>query len=34
LSDEELFNEMGKLHPDWASHQSWLMFAFAEETTP
>ncbi|MEV4127276.1 MBL fold metallo-hydrolase [Nocardia sp. NPDC049707] len=29
LSDEELFNEMGKLYPDWASHQSWLMFGFS-----
>jgi glyoxylase-like metal-dependent hydrolase (beta-lactamase superfamily II) len=28
-SDEELFNEMTRLYPDWVSHQSWLMFGFA-----
>lgn len=26
--DEELFNKMGEKYPDWASHQSWLMFGF------
>jgi glyoxylase-like metal-dependent hydrolase (beta-lactamase superfamily II) len=25
-SDEELFDQMTKLYPDWVSHQSWLMF--------
>ena len=34
LSDEQVFNEMGKLYPDWVSHQSWLMFAFPVEITP
>ncbi|MFI5776183.1 MBL fold metallo-hydrolase [Nocardia sp. NPDC051570] len=28
LSDEEIYNEMTKLYPDWVSHQSWLMFGF------
>ena len=27
-SDEELFNEMTALYPDWAANQSWLMFGF------
>jgi hypothetical protein len=25
-SDEELFNQMTALYPDWAANQSWLMF--------
>src|SRR5580700_10732833 len=25
-SDEELFNQMAALYPDWAANQSWLMF--------
>jgi glyoxylase-like metal-dependent hydrolase (beta-lactamase superfamily II) len=29
-SDEDLFNEMTKLYPDWVSHQSWLMFGLAD----
>ncbi|MFI5775526.1 MBL fold metallo-hydrolase [Nocardia sp. NPDC051570] len=29
LSEEELFDEMGRLYPDWVSHQSWLMFGFS-----
>jgi glyoxylase-like metal-dependent hydrolase (beta-lactamase superfamily II) len=27
-SDEELFNQMTGLYPDWAANQSWLMFGF------
>jgi len=27
-SDEELFNQMTKLYPDWVTNQSWLMFGF------
>ncbi len=27
-SDEELFNQMTELYPDWAANQSWLMFGF------
>src|ERR1700733_7999328 len=27
-SDEELFNRMTELYPDWAANQSWLMFGF------
>src|SRR5271165_2099204 len=27
-SDEELFNQMTRLYPDWAANQSWLMFGF------
>jgi glyoxylase-like metal-dependent hydrolase (beta-lactamase superfamily II) len=33
-SDEELFNEMTKLYPDWVSHQSWLMFGMGVSTIP
>ena len=28
-SDEELFNQMTALYPDWAANQSWLMFGLA-----
>jgi glyoxylase-like metal-dependent hydrolase (beta-lactamase superfamily II) len=28
VSDEELFNQMTKLYPNWAANQSWLMFGF------
>jgi glyoxylase-like metal-dependent hydrolase (beta-lactamase superfamily II) len=34
LSDEDLYNEMAKLYPDWVSHQSWLMFGFPLNTLP
>ena len=27
-SDEELFNQMTELYPDWVANQSWLMFGF------
>jgi glyoxylase-like metal-dependent hydrolase (beta-lactamase superfamily II) len=27
-SDEELFDQMTKLYPDWVANQSWLMFGF------
>jgi glyoxylase-like metal-dependent hydrolase (beta-lactamase superfamily II) len=27
-SDEELFNKMTELYPNWAANQSWLMFGF------
>lgn len=27
-SDEELFNRMTELYPDWVANQSWLMFGF------
>ena len=27
-SDQELFNQMTALYPDWAANQSWLMFGF------
>jgi glyoxylase-like metal-dependent hydrolase (beta-lactamase superfamily II) len=27
-SDEELFNQMTALYPNWAANQSWLMFGF------
>jgi glyoxylase-like metal-dependent hydrolase (beta-lactamase superfamily II) len=27
-SDEELFNQMTALYPDWVANQSWLMFGF------
>ena len=27
-SDEELFNQMTELYPNWAANQSWLMFGF------
>ncbi|HXW53852.1 MAG TPA: MBL fold metallo-hydrolase [Myxococcota bacterium] len=30
-SDEELFNEMTNLYPDWVSHQSWLMFGLSKK---
>jgi glyoxylase-like metal-dependent hydrolase (beta-lactamase superfamily II) len=33
-SDEELFDEMTKLYPDWVSHQSWLMFGLPVATIP
>ena len=33
-SDEELYNAMTKLYPDWAGHQSWLMFGFPISTLP
>lgn len=26
-SDEQLYNEMTRLYPDWVSHQSWLMLS-------
>jgi hypothetical protein len=29
LTDQKLFEEMGKRYPDWVSHQSWLMFGFS-----
>jgi glyoxylase-like metal-dependent hydrolase (beta-lactamase superfamily II) len=29
---EEIFNEMTVLYPDWVSHQSWLMFNFPIQT--
>jgi hypothetical protein len=25
-TDRELYDAMTELHPDWASHQAWLMF--------
>ncbi|WAJ43718.1 MBL fold metallo-hydrolase [Mycobacterium sp. Aquia_216] len=34
LSDEDLYNEMARLYPDWVSHQSWLMFGFPLNTIP
>ena len=34
LPDEDLYNEMTKLYPDWVSQQSWLMFGFALNTLP
>ena len=33
-SDEELYNEMTKLYPDWVSNQSWLMFGFNDIPSP
>jgi hypothetical protein len=27
-SDEELFNQMTGLYPNWAANESWLMFGF------
>jgi len=27
-SDEELFDQMTALYPDWIANQSWLMFGF------
>jgi hypothetical protein len=33
-SDEELYDEMTKLYPDWVSHQSWLMFGLGVATLP
>jgi glyoxylase-like metal-dependent hydrolase (beta-lactamase superfamily II) len=33
-SDEEIFNEMSQLYPDWVSHQSWLMFGLPISTLP
>ena len=29
LSDEELFNQMTELYPNWVANQAWLMFGFA-----
>ncbi|MFC9351815.1 MBL fold metallo-hydrolase [Arthrobacter sp. NPDC057013] len=28
-NDRELFDAMGRLYPDWAAHQAWLMFGLA-----
>ncbi len=28
-TDRELFEAMGRLYPDWAAHQAWLMFGLA-----
>jgi hypothetical protein len=33
-SDEELFDQMTKLYPDWVANQSWLMFGFPHAVTP
>ncbi|MEU3186113.1 MBL fold metallo-hydrolase [Streptomyces sp. NPDC006923] len=33
-SEQELFEEMDKLYPDWDSHQSWLMFGLPLKTIP
>ena len=27
-SDQELFDQMAALYPDWVANQSWLMFGF------
>ena len=27
-SDQELFDQMTELYPDWVANQSWLMFGF------
>jgi hypothetical protein len=27
-SDQDLFDQMTTLYPDWATNQSWLMFGF------
>jgi hypothetical protein len=27
-SDQDLFDQMAALYPDWAASQSWLMFGF------
>jgi hypothetical protein len=27
-SDQELFDQMTALYPDWVANQSWLMFGF------
>lgn len=32
--DQQIFEEMVKLYPDWSSPQSWLMFGFPLSTTP
>jgi glyoxylase-like metal-dependent hydrolase (beta-lactamase superfamily II) len=34
LSDEEIYDEMTRLYPDWVSHQSWLMFGLPLNTIP
>ncbi len=33
-SDEEFYDEMTKLYPDWVSHQAWLMFGLGVATLP
>jgi glyoxylase-like metal-dependent hydrolase (beta-lactamase superfamily II) len=33
-SDQDLYDEMTKLYPDWVSHQSWLMFGLPVATIP
>lgn len=33
-SNEQIFEEMVRLYPDWASPQSWLMFGFPLNTIP
>lgn len=33
-SEQQLFDEMDKLYPDWESHQSWLMFGLPLKTIP
>jgi glyoxylase-like metal-dependent hydrolase (beta-lactamase superfamily II) len=33
-SDQQLYDEMTKLYPDWVSHQSWLMFGLPVATLP
>ena len=30
VSDEELFNQMTELYPQWVANQSWLMFGFPQ----
>jgi hypothetical protein len=29
-SDQELFDQMTELYPDWVANQSWLMFGFPQ----
>jgi hypothetical protein len=29
-SERELYDEMTKLYPDWASNQTWLMFGLGQ----
>ena len=33
-SEQQLFDEMDRLYPDWDSHQSWLMFGLPLKTIP
>ena len=30
VSDQELFDQMTELYPDWVANQSWLLFGFPQ----